>query len=651
MILNFYKASVFFIMLFVGADVQSQNEEILARSAYGKAEAAFGNGDIRNAEIHLKQAISYLNGNTNPQLQYLLTKIYVWKKEWILADDAMKSYFKLANQDHQYYIEMVDISSGIKSKADPIRRAIEKKRIDRIEIEKKFENEIALTSANLRNLITSWESSAKNGTSACDFLNNNLEVFLWISDKDIDLPVDVGLYLNLFRQEKNYYEVMYFTPSTIWKPIRMSDNRIMFLDVDGNILVNNSFQEAKPFSNFGFAAVKKNNLWGVIDFKGRQIIECELDELTKYRGRKIVGVKNGKTVVLNHLGEVINENYKIHSFHHLGRHTKMEADGTLSFITENKNILVNTQLKGQFSSNYISSVGSNYIILKNNNEKLGVVDWKGNVIIDFKFDNLSVCSNTFLLRAENNSEKYGVIDINERIHVPFEYDDISYFGVGQMISARKNGKTGIINFRNEIEINFKYDRVRNFGADELAVVNKGDYAGLIDKNGNELIGFKYDNIYDFARSVSLRPAKLNGNIVFLDLNGKEVFKRKYDYSKYSWPQFNSRGILIFELEKDENEEFRNYIYLNSKGEEVFKRSIHGTIVSEKNGNALIGATAYFENNSRIGTATDSDGNFTLELPSSVTFPISIIYAYGKKKKKVIRLENIADIKDIQTIRL
>jgi len=132
---------LFSFLLLGSTTLLSQDNQVLARSAYGKAEAAFGNGNYQEAEKLLKQAVSYLNGQTNPQLQYLFTKIYFDKKDWLSANKAMESYFELSSEEHQYYLAMVDIAMTIKEEANSIIEA-KKKEQERILMAKEKEQEL-----------------------------------------------------------------------------------------------------------------------------------------------------------------------------------------------------------------------------------------------------------------------------------------------------------------------------------------------------------------------------------------------------------------------------------------------------------------------------------------------------------------------------
>jgi len=136
---------LFSFLLLGSTTLLSQDNQVLAQSAYGKAEAAFGNGNHQEAEKQLKQAVSYLNGQTNPQLQYLFTKIYFDRKDWLLANNAMESYFELSSEEHQYYISMVDMATTIKEKANPIIEAkkLEQEQIRLVAKEVEFFNEQA----------------------------------------------------------------------------------------------------------------------------------------------------------------------------------------------------------------------------------------------------------------------------------------------------------------------------------------------------------------------------------------------------------------------------------------------------------------------------------------------------------------------------
>ena len=78
------------------------------------------------------------------------------------------------------------------------------------------------------------------------------------------------------------------------------DGKYGFVDKKGNVVVDYIYDDATEQNEYGYAAIKKNGLWGSIDSNGKEIIE------PKYNLEN-----NLKIDFINkwHLGEDLNMNY------------------------------------------------------------------------------------------------------------------------------------------------------------------------------------------------------------------------------------------------------------------------------------------------------------------------------------------------------
>ncbi|GHT81210.1 hypothetical protein FACS1894125_1520 [Actinomycetota bacterium] len=77
--------------------------------------------------------------------------------------------------------------------------------------------------------------------------------------------------------DKEFTLVNQFTSATSPTVVQI-DGKNQFIDVDCNIVLNaNAFEDAHPFSN-GFAAVKRDGLWGYIDRSGNVVVDFAFAE-------------------------------------------------------------------------------------------------------------------------------------------------------------------------------------------------------------------------------------------------------------------------------------------------------------------------------------------------------------------------------------
>ena len=103
-------------------------------------------------------------------------------------------------------------------------------------------------------------------------------------------------YYNFKFEEKQNYEIL--TGKTLY--LSKKNGKYGYIDKNKNVIVDYIYDDAKEQNNYGYSAVKVNNLWGVIDKMGKLIVEPKyelkdnlvIDFINKY-----------------HLGRDINLNY------------------------------------------------------------------------------------------------------------------------------------------------------------------------------------------------------------------------------------------------------------------------------------------------------------------------------------------------------
>jgi hypothetical protein len=210
------------------------------------------------------------------------------------------------------------------------------------------------------------------------------------------------------------------------------------------------------------------------------------------------------------------------------------AQGT-KFITDF--IYDDCKLRGnRYSSN-------NFKDFKLNN-KWGIIDKNGKVIIPFIFDDIELIDENRVFVKYNG--KYGIIDIEKSIRsidievtiteiVPLKYDSVNSFSEGMaavMLGSGKNMKWGFIDKTGKEVISLKYDWVDNFSED-MAAVGIGDWDnrkwGFIDKNGNEIVSCQYDEVGNFSEGLAY--VKKNGKCGYIDKSGNVVVSLKYDLAE------------------------------------------------------------------------------------------------------------------------
>lgn len=103
-------------------------------------------------------------------------------------------------------------------------------------------------------------------------------------------------YYNFKFEEKDIKEIL--TSNTLF--VSKKDDKYGFVDREGNVVVDYIYDEAQEQNLYGYAAVKKDNLWGAINSEGKEVITPKY-ELSNYLVIDFIGKW--------HLGQDLNMNY------------------------------------------------------------------------------------------------------------------------------------------------------------------------------------------------------------------------------------------------------------------------------------------------------------------------------------------------------
>lgn len=134
----------------------------------------------------------------------------------------------------------------------------------------------------------------------------------------------------------------------------------------------------------------------------------------------------------------------------------------------------------------------NSAIVMNQKGLFGVIDTKGNFILQPKYQNLMSPSENLWPYQENNL--WGFLDDNGNIVISAQYDNVLRFSSG-LAPFSKCKKYGYIDRNNNVVIPATYDYAgRFFTKMQVAFVYLKHKWGAIDKNGKVIVPIEYDEI-------------------------------------------------------------------------------------------------------------------------------------------------------------
>ena len=328
--------------------------------------------------------------------------------------------------------------------------------------------------------------------------------------------------------------------------------------------------------------VEKDGKYGLIDFKGNEILKLDYEKIYALKGirNSIVTEKDGKKGVVNHLGQVIVEN-KYEEIKSLGQDTrayivksddKYGVEGileckyqdikelnnkeTFCVKEEGKYKVINAEGKIVLNEKFddIESIEDNIIVYKYKN-KYCAYDIEDNRKLSKTYKTLKYTANDLFISRTDNS--YGIIDINGEIKIKEEYSNINYYeniniyeleGKDLEVNSILNNELkeiakGIISEVNSEKAYMKLWTKEGYGYyklngekietpnilanNNLFLSKQNDKYGFVDKEGNVIVDYIYDDARE-QNEYGYISVKKDGLWGCLNKNGNIVCETKYN---------------------------------------------------------------------------------------------------------------------------
>ncbi|MBL8993928.1 MAG: WG repeat-containing protein [Spirochaetia bacterium] len=337
----------------------------------------------------------------------------------------------------------------------------------------------------------------------------------------------------------------------------------------------------------GLAPVQIGGRWGLIDSKGKLIVQPEYDSLGLLSEGRICFEKNKQYGFLNRAGqEVIPGVYQKALDFREGRAGVRDQEGwsfidrdgkkitstTYSqvgsfsngraVIATNINLSVLSSLLGSASqfSNFAKRENTNFLSRRNLSPRFGLIELEGNEIVDPSFQAIYPYTNGLFISVSNgrlgllssNGEKkispsynwiyapsegismtrlgttqpflFGFVDLGGRIIASPRFDEASSFRSGYAVVG-SNGRYGFMNPKGEIFPEILYDGIRYFSEGRVAV-KRGYKWGYLDETLKELVSPSFDLVYAFTNGFAIVNAQ--GKYGILAPSGELAIPPRFD---------------------------------------------------------------------------------------------------------------------------
>ena len=248
---------------------------------------------------------------------------------------------------------------------------------------------------------------------------------------------------------------------------------------NNQVIIDNLYEKIEYSSNCNVYIVTKNSKQGVLSFEGKEILNIEYDNIVCTNGR-ISAKKNDVTENYNNKGERKDFSYK----------------------------------------NIIETSNENFIITIDNDDKFGLINKDGQVIIKNEYSNLEFLFEKYFIATQNG--KVGVIDTNKNIIIDFTYDIIQKVKDKNILQAIISNLNTVEIYNNEMKKQASMKNITIYSYDNYIKVLSENDMKYFDNNGNIVDNkqlFKNHKLFSFNK---------DGKWGFIDSNDNIIVEAKYD---------------------------------------------------------------------------------------------------------------------------
>lgn len=247
-----------------------------------------------------------------------------------------------------------------------------------------------------------------------------------------------------------------------------------------------------------------------------------------YDAARMVGERIGE-VLVNSLDRLVNKIFTKRTSEDATKEVEAAADSAKP---------ADNSFKGEYSEcNSIlegQCIGEGLIAFMGDNEKYGIMNEYGELLINPKFDRIEPFSEGLALVV--SKDKYGFIDKTGKVIIPIKYENASGFSEG-LAGVQINKRIGYIDKNDRMVIKPMYDLItaEEFNleppqfADGVVVLQKNGKSGMLDKTGKVVIPFRY-SIMGEGFSEGLIVAADKKGYGYLNKFGQVVIPLKYDHA-------------------------------------------------------------------------------------------------------------------------
>lgn len=327
-------------------------------------------------------------------------------------------------------------------------------------------------------------------------------------------------YINYKR--KKVLDVNY---NDIYRELGIEDPENAYLEITRNgqvglvknreIIIKTIYQSIEYDNNNNIFLLQRGSKKGVADTTGKVIVPVEYDQIN-IKGIRLQAVGNdGVITYFDISGNKVDENkyQTIRKTSNENYFITVNSDEKYGIIDNTGKVILDNKYR------YLEYLYEDYFIASNEQGYLGVINNLGETKVDFKYEVLQKVDNASVIEAKilkNSttdiySSKLEKVYSNKNIFISsyenyikiYTPDDIAYFDKqgnplentqiqdGPLYAKKENGKWGLVDKDGNTIVDFIYDRTTSSNEYGFAGINKDGKWGVVDEKGNIIVEPKY----------------------------------------------------------------------------------------------------------------------------------------------------------------
>lgn len=283
-------------------------------------------------------------------------------------------------------------------------------------------------------------------------------------------------------------------------------------------ILNYEYQDIQFYALNNLFIIQRNGKQGAVDREGKIILPIEYDSIV-FGGSYINATQNGETLIFDMQGNKQQTNIKsLTKIENTNYYIAIDQSDVYTIVDANKNTIVDDNYT------YIEYLQDNYFIVAREG-KNGIINIKGDVIVDLKYTSIFRFNDTNLLQAEN-AENSKIDLYNSKIEVVASMENA-------VIKQYETNSQKYIILASEDDFKY-YDengnelQAQNIFANNILFTKKVDGKwGFVDKSGNMQVQAEYDMVTDF-NEYGFAGVQKNGKWGVINQGGQIIQEPTYE---------------------------------------------------------------------------------------------------------------------------